>query len=155
MRRTLAAMAVGFALLTAFGACGSGASNVPAQEMLDLINQKRLAASCPAVKGDSQLRVAAERHAVDMRDKGVTGHIGSDGSTPVQRIKDAGFSPLSLSGENVYFATPTSSVAATVDWWMNSPGHKANILNCQFTHLGVGLLYPTGKWFAVTVFATH
>jgi uncharacterized protein YkwD len=121
-----------------------------------LINEKRLAAGCPAVTGDDHLRAAADRHVIDMRDNGVTGHTGSDGSTPEQRIKDAGFTPLSKFGEVMYIWVPASSPAATVDWWMNSPGHKAILLDCQYTHAGVGLLYPGGvKWYAVTDFGTH
>lgn len=155
MRRTLVGIAVAPAIL-ALVACGSGTSNVPAQEVLDLVNQKRSAAGCPPVAGDDKLRAAAERHAVDMRDKGVTGHTGSDSSTAEQRIKEAGFAPLSLYAENMYIGGPgSSSAAATVDWWMNSPGHKANILNCQLTHIGVGVLYPSGKWYAVTDFGRH
>jgi uncharacterized protein YkwD len=156
MRRTLAGITVASAVVASVVACGPGTSNVPAQDVLNLINQKRAAGGCPAVAGDDKLRAAAERHAVDMRDKGVTGHTGSDGSTMGQRITDAGFSPLSLYGENMYIGGPgTSTAAATVDWWMGSPGHKANILNCQFTHIGVGVLYPSGKWYAVTDFGKH
>jgi uncharacterized protein YkwD len=39
---------------------------------------------------------------------------------------------------------------------MNSPGHKAILLDCQYTHAGVGVLYPGGaKWYAVTDFGRH
>jgi uncharacterized protein YkwD len=156
MRRTLAAMAVAAAVLVSVVSCRSGTSSVPGQDILDLINEKRLSAGCPVVKGDNQLRAAADRHAIDMRDNGVTGHTGSDSSTEKQRITDAGFTPLSKFGEVMYLSPSASSAAATVDWWMNSPGHKAILLDCQYTHAGVAVLYPGGaKWYAVTDFGTH
>jgi uncharacterized protein YkwD len=159
MLRTLAGLAVvatAAAVLLSVVACSSGTSSVPAQDILDLINEKRQAAQCPPVQGDSQLRAAADRHVIDMRDNGVTGHTGTDGSTPEQRMKEAGFTPLSKSGEVMYIEVPASTAAKTVDWWMNSPTHRAILLDCGFTHAGVGLLYPGGvKWYAVTDFGKH
>ena len=76
MLRTLAGLAVvatAAAVLLSVVACSSGTSNVPGQDILDLIDQKRQAAQCPPVKGDSQLGAAADRHVIDMRDNGVTG----------------------------------------------------------------------------------
>ena len=65
-------------------------------------------------------------------------HLGSDGSTPQQRIADAGYAPVSRTGEIMYFALglPGNSVQANVDWWMNSPPHRALIEDCGFTHAG-------------------
>lgn len=142
----------------------NGTGSLPAQNLLDLINQERNQGGCPAVAGDQQLRVAAERHAIDMRDNnahlqaGTDGHTGSDGSRPDQRIVAAGFTPMSRHGEIIYWANgpPGNTERATVDWWMNSPPHRAIIMNCAFTHAGVGLLYPGGvRWFAVVDFASH
>lgn len=161
MHRTLAAIAVAGGLASLIS-CAPGTSSVPGQEILRLINEKRAAAGCPAVAGHDQLRAAGDRHAVDMRDKsahlqaGTDGHTGSDGSRPLQRINDAGFAPLSRHGEVLYWSTSPASETATVDWWMNSPPHKAILLDCQFTHAGVGLLYPGGtKWYAVVDFGKH
>ena len=58
----------------------------------------------------------------------------------------------------MYFALgpPGNSVQANVDWWMNSPPHRALIEDCGFTHAGVGLLYPGGtQWFSVIDFGAH
>jgi uncharacterized protein YkwD len=167
MTRTRAALIATAVISTSIG-CATGTGSVPAQNILDLINQKRATAGCPAVLGDDKLRAAADREAVDMRDHNSyllppDGHTGSDGSRPDKRMKDAGFLPLSHSGEIIYWAdsdpaqSPNpASAEATVNWWMNSPGHRAIMLDCTFTHAGVGLLYPGGtKWFAVADFGTH
>lgn len=162
MRRHVpAAIAVAAAVLATASSC-PGTSSVPGQDLLDLINGKRAAAGCPAVTGNDQLRVAAERHAVDMRDnpaiRNDPNHLGSDGSTPPQRIGDAGFAPVSRTGEIMYWATgaPGNTPQATIDWWMNSPPHKAIIETCAFTHVGVGLLYPGGtQWYTTVDFGAH
>jgi uncharacterized protein YkwD len=146
-------------LLTAASCVGTGTSNVPAKDVLDLINEKRAAAGCPPVEGDDELRVAAERLAADIRDHGENlndVHIASDGSTPLQRIQDAGFAPVGKYGETAYHWYPTATPEQTVEWWMNSPGHKAILLDCEFTHAGVGLLYPGGQeWIAIVDFGKH
>ena len=164
-RRFTGIIAVSSALLVA---C-SGSGNVPSNDLLDLINVKRAAAGCAKVAGDEQLRVAAERHAFDIRDHpghfGAPGtpplgdlHSGTDLSNPGTRIDAAGYSPKSRWGEVVYTASGAgyNTAQATIDWWMNSPPHKATIENCAFTDAGVGLLYPSRvKWIAVLDFATH
>jgi uncharacterized protein YkwD len=157
------ALMIAVALLITSGDC-DGTGSLPAQDLLDQINQKRAEGGCPAVAGNDQLRVAAEREAVDMRDNsahlqpGTDGHTGSDGSRPEQRIAAAGFAPASRTGEIIYSATgpPGNTVAATIDAWMRSDLHRGIILTCGFTHAGVGLLYPGGvSWFAVVDFAAH
>lgn len=162
-RTILVAALLATVVLASGNTCGPGTSNVPAQDLLAQINAKRTAAGCKTpVAGDDQLRVAAERHAVDMRDHEAVrtdaNHRGSDGSTPQQRITDAGFKPASRTGEIMYFAlgAPGNTVQANIDWWMNSPGHKAIIEDCRFTHAGVGLVYPGGtEWYSTVDFAAH
>jgi uncharacterized protein YkwD len=161
-RTVLVAVFLATAVLASGNTCGPGASNVPAQDLLAQINAKRAAVGCQAVAGDDQLRVAAERHVVDMRDHPAVrtdpNHLGSDGSTPQQRIADAGFRPASRTGEIMYFASgaPGNTVQANIDWWMNSPTHKAIIEDCGYTHAGVGLVYPGGtEWYSTVDFAAH
>jgi hypothetical protein len=132
MRRLTGALVItaSSALLVA---CPPGTSSVPSKNLLDLINEKRAAAGCAKVSGNDQLRVTAERHAVDIRDHpghfGAPGtpplsdiHIGTDGSNPGSRIDAAGYSPKSRWGEIVYTASgpPSNTEQATIDWWMNS-----------------------------------
>lgn len=63
-------------------------------------------------------------------------HTSQDGSGPGDRITDAGYR-WSTYGENI--AKGQRTPAAVMDSWMNSPGHRANILNCSFKELGVGV----------------
>jgi uncharacterized protein YkwD len=88
---------------------------------------------------------------------GTDGHTGSDGSRPPDRITAAGFAPMTGWGEVLYWSlSAPSSVQQNIDWWMNSPPHRATILNCRLTHAGVGLLYPGGsKWISAVDFGSH
>lgn len=160
-RHVMAAATIAGVVLTTAASC-PGTSTVPGQDILDLINARRATAGCPAVSGNDQLRVAADRHTVDMRDNPAVrsdpNHLGSDGSTPTQRINDAGFTPASRTGEIMYWASgpPGNTPQSSIDWWMNSPPHKAIIETCAFTHAGVGLVYPGGvEWYTTVDFATH
>ena len=169
-RRILTALVVAAASTAVLTACASGTSSVPGKNLLDLINDKRVAHGCKDVSGNDQLRVAAEQHAVDIRDHpahfGPPGtdppladiHTGTDGSNGGSRIAAAGYSPLSRWGEIIYWAPgpPGNTEQATIDWWMGSPDHRAQIEDCLFEEAGVGLLYPGGtEWIAVVDFGTH
>jgi len=145
----------------------AGTSSLPGQDILDLINEKRIAHGCNTVSGDDQLRAAAERHAVDIRDHpqhfGSPGtnpplsdiHRGTDGTDGGARIAAAGYSPLLEWGEIIYWApgAPGNTPQATVEWWMNSPDHRSQIETCSYKQAGVGVLYPNGiQWIAVVDF---
>jgi uncharacterized protein YkwD len=105
--------------------------------LLEEINATRAANGCGPVSADPQLTVAAARQANDMLVNGVMNHTGSDGSSPVQRVTDAGYAPYATVGEIVFWGTGTAgSPAAAVNWWMNSPGHRAIITDCKLTNAG-------------------
>jgi len=70
-------------------------------------------------------------------------HTGNDGSTPRQRIERAGLTTAKGWSENV--AAGQATPEAVVTAWMNSSGHKANILSTTSTHLGVGYVKNTGS----------
>jgi uncharacterized protein YkwD len=69
-------------------------------------------------------------------------HIGSDGSDPGLRMIQAGYS-LTWWGENIF--TGPASVQMAVDWWMNSPGHCANIMNPRFKDVGLACVRGTSS----------
>ncbi|WP_029902774.1 CAP domain-containing protein [Nocardia brasiliensis] len=167
--RIITALGLAAASSVVLTAC-PGTSSVPGTNLLDLINQKRAAHSCNPVSGDDQLRVAAERHAVDIREHpdhyGPPGtdpprndiHTGTDNSDGGARIAAAGYAPLIRWGEIIYWAggPPGNTPQATIDWWMQSDDHREQIETCEYTHAGIGLLYPGGtKWIAVVNFASH
>jgi uncharacterized protein YkwD len=105
--------------------------------VLSEINATRAANGCGPVAANPQLTAAAARHANDVLENGTLSHTGSDGSSLVQRVTDAGYAPYAAIGEVVFWGTGSSgSPAAAVTWWMNSPGHRAIITDCGFTDAG-------------------
>ncbi|MBI4496227.1 MAG: CAP domain-containing protein [Deltaproteobacteria bacterium] len=119
---------------------GGGGNLLPQEtELIALINQQRLQNNLPPLRQSDALCAAARRHSVDMAQNDFLSHTGSDGSSPWDRMRQAGYQ-LSAGGENVGAGFPTAT--DMVNGWMNSPGHRANILG-SFCDLGVG--YATGS----------
>jgi uncharacterized protein YkwD len=105
--------------------------------VLNEINATRAANGCGPVAPNPQLTASAERHARDMLASGVADHTGSDGSSLVQRVTDAGYTQYANLGEVVFWGTGSLGNPATaVNWWMNSPGHRAIITDCGLTEAG-------------------
>ncbi len=104
--------------------------------LLVLVNQERRKANLPLLARDTALRTVARAHSLDMFEKGYFSHISLDNTTPFDRIKAHGVDYFTA-GENL-------ALAQTVDiahmGLMNSPGHKANILNPKFGRVGIGIM---------------
>jgi uncharacterized protein YkwD len=114
----------------------------------------RLRQTCGAIGDDPRLTAAAQRHANDMLKHGVDGHVGSDGSSPHARIRDAGYTRTSYTGEIVFWGTGSAATpGAALDLWMESPPHRAIILNCAFTAGGFATASDGNKMTAVGDFA--
>ncbi|OQR64550.1 hypothetical protein B6E66_08065 [Streptomyces maremycinicus] len=111
--------------------------------IVQLVNAERGKVGCSPVTLSAVLTKAAQGHSQDMAAHQNMSHTGSDGSSPGDRITRAGYA-WSTYGENVAYgyATPEQVMAG----WMGSPGHKANILNCAFKEIGVGLAQPGNYW---------
>ncbi|MDW4904496.1 CAP domain-containing protein [Streptomyces sp. ADMS] len=109
-------------------------------EVLQLVNEERAKVGCSAVSANSALRELAEAFSEDMAARGFFDHTDPDGLSPWDRAEKAGIT--NLGGENI--ARGQADAAAVMDAWMNSPGHKANILNCDFKTLGVGVHFGSG-----------
>lgn len=90
--------------------------------------------AAPAVRWSPQLEHAAAQHAQDMAAHAYLEHRGRDGSTPAQRVSRAGYRWRSV-GENV--ASGQVTPEDVVDDWLRSPGHCANLMNAEFTEMGV------------------
>jgi uncharacterized protein YkwD len=117
--------------------CNGGNTSFEAQ-VIPLLNQERANNGLSALKSNGALTNSARAHSKDMASNNYLGHTGSDGSDLASRIQAAGYS-YSTAGENVYggnmqYNTPYSAVSA----WMGSQGHRENILNSDFTLVGVG-----------------
>jgi uncharacterized protein YkwD len=114
----------------------------------------RLRQTCGATGDDPRLTLAAQRHADDMLVNGLDGHIGSDGSSPQVRIADAGYPGTGYTGEIVYWGTGSAAApSVALDRWMESPPHRAIILNCAFTTAGFATATDGNKMTAVVDFA--
>ena len=129
----LSGAAVATGLLMAPAA--SNATTSYQTQVINLINQQRTAHGCGKLTYNANLAAAAQGHSADMAKYNYFSHTGHNGSSPDARIRAAGYKPK-LWGENIAagYSTPSSVVNA----WMNSSGHRANILNCKFHETGVG-----------------
>ncbi|MEU2714255.1 sigma-70 family RNA polymerase sigma factor [Streptomyces sp. NPDC007205] len=110
-------------------------------QVVALVNKERAAAGCGPLAEDPQLQKAAQGQSDDMAARHFFDHTNPDGADPGQRITAAGYR-WSTYGENI--AQGQQTAAAVMDSWMNSPGHRANILNCSFKDIGVGVHKGTG-----------
>jgi len=115
------------------------------EDVIALTNAERAKVNCPALKSNAALNTAAQRHSADMAAKNFMGHTGSDGSNFVTRIERAGYTRWTRAAENV--AAGQQNAAAVVRSWMNSSGHRANILNCALRDIGVGYAYRQGTTY--------
>ncbi|MDO0930654.1 CAP domain-containing protein [Streptomyces sp. DG2A-72] len=106
-----------------------------AADVVDLTNRERAGAGLPPLAVDPVLTAAAQAHSADMIARAFYSHTSPDGSQPWDRAAAAGSTRRSI-GENI--ACGQRSPAEVVEGWMNSPGHRANILKPTFTHIGVG-----------------
>lgn len=121
------------------GSEGRQAETTQAQAVLDLVNQERKKAGVPALTLSDQLTNIATIKAKDMADKGYFSHDSPTYGSPFDMLKHFGVK-YSYAGENI--AAGQKTAAEVMNSWMNSSGHKANILNKNYTQLGVG--YTTG-----------
>ncbi|MFD4641864.1 CAP domain-containing protein [Lentzea sp. NPDC058436] len=121
------------------------ASAAVQDDVIALTNAERAKVNCPALKANAALNTAAQRHSADMAAKNFMSHTGSDGSNFVTRIERAGYTRWTRAAENV--AAGQQNAAAVVRSWMNSSGHRANILNCALRDIGVGYAYRQGTTY--------
>ncbi len=118
-------------------------------EVTRLTNVERAKAGCGALRTEPKLAAAALAHSKDMVARGYFSHTSPDGKGPGDRAAAAGYARWS--GENI--AKGYQTPAAVVQGWMNSPGHKANILNCSSKATGVGYDATLNMWTQMFGFA--
>lgn len=111
-----------------------------AVQVLTLVNAERAKIGCVPLTADAELAELAEAFSKDMAARDFFDHVDPDGNDPWDRAEAAGVT--GLGGENI--ARGQADAAAVMDAWMNSPGHRANILNCNFRTLGVGVFEGDG-----------
>lgn len=110
-------------------------------QVIDLVNQERAKAGLPAVKNDTLLTKVATEKARDMDVNNYFSHTSPTYGSPFDMMRQFGVT-YSYAGENIASGQRTPQEVMTA--WMNSSGHRANILNSNFTKIGVG--YVNGEW---------
>jgi uncharacterized YkwD family protein/spore coat assembly protein SafA len=105
------------------------------QEVLSLVNKERQAQGIQPLQMDWELQRVARKKSCDMRDKGYFSHQSPTYGSPFEMMKQFGIE-YRTAGENI--AKGQQSAEAVMEGWMNSPGHRKNILKAEFTHIGVG-----------------
>lgn len=105
--------------------------------VLELTNKEREEQGLKPLVWNEQLARTARAHSRDMVERGFFAHNNPDGQTPFDRMKAAGIN-YSIAAENIAAGQATPELA--VEEWMNSPGHRRNILNPELRELGVGLV---------------
>jgi uncharacterized protein YkwD len=118
----------------------SSADEAAKARVVELVNVERSKNGCGAVHSDTRLAAAAQGHSADMARRDYFDHTTPDGIDPWQRAKAKGY--MTPTGENI--AMGQRSAEDVVDGWMNSPGHRANILNCDSKAIGMGLARNSG-----------
>ena len=106
------------------------------QEVFDLINAKRAEAGLAALKIDSEVQNVARVKAKDMVDNNYFSHNSPTYGSPFEMIKNYGIT-YKAAGENI---AGNSSNSGAVNAWMNSEGHKANILSNNYNYTGIGVV---------------
>lgn len=122
------------------------APDAPENALLDMVNEARETAGCDPVTLDSKLTEAATEHSEDMAERDYFSHISPEGASFVERTLETGY--LSPGAENL--AQGQRSAEQVMDEWMDSEGHRQNILNCSLTTMGLGL--ETDGWYWTQVF---
>ncbi len=131
-------------------------SNINNADIVEATNRERVAAGLPPLSTNTKLSASAEMKVDDMIARQYFEHSSPPGEGVSDLATKSGYQYVIL-GENLALGNFTSS-ADIVEAWMNSPGHKANILNTRYQEIGVSVKVGTyeGKevWFAVQHFGT-
>lgn len=133
------------------GAPNTGSTTMPAasealaREVLDLLNDERADEGLGPLVLHIDASDVAYDHCVDMDVRDYFSHTNPDGESPGDRLAAAGVSHSGW-GENIAWGYRTPE--AVMVGWMNSPGHRGNILNDGWTHVGIGVHDgPGGPWW--------
>jgi uncharacterized protein YkwD len=115
------------------------------RRIYQLTNEERRKKHLSLLDKDDALAGTARAHSDDMLARNFFSHVNPDGKAPQDRIAPAYSSTMARTGENIWsghgYDYSNSKLMARVimDSWMTSPGHRANLLNPNYTHLGVGV----------------
>ena len=122
------------------------------KQVLNLVNQERAAVGAPALQMTDELQAVADIRAQEL--VSTFSHTRPDGSTCFTALEGTLIGQIATYvGENI--AMGYSDAESVMDAWMNSPGHKSNILDSDYTHIGIGCYEDSGLRYWVQVFVTR
>jgi uncharacterized protein YkwD len=108
---------------------------------LCLLNERRAARGLEPLRENRRLERAADAHARDMVDRDLFSHDSADGRSAAARIAEAGYGDAAQVGENLAYGTGREgSPGAVVEGWIESPGHRANVLAPGYREIGLGIV---------------
>ncbi|MFJ5623801.1 CAP domain-containing protein [Peribacillus loiseleuriae] len=113
------------------------------KEVVELTNAERAKSGLKALTIDTELSKVARAKSQDMKDRNYFDHTSPTYGSPFDMMKQFGIS-YSSAGENI--AKGQTTPQQVVQAWMNSEGHRANILNASYTHIGVGYVQAGNYW---------
>ena len=125
--------------------CDFEENNAYVTQLQTLINDARTGESQTALDTNPQLTAAAEDHALDMLCNNYFSSIGLDKSTPEERVARAGFTASEVA-EFIY-AAPDADPQAAFDWWMSNPQNQENLMQADFTVMGIAYVQSQDSLF--------
>lgn len=146
--------------------CAPKLSNNPVQQvsslpavrgqMLELVNQSRRQEGAPPLRFNPTLNAAAQAHAEDMARRGFYNHRSPEGRDVADRWAAQGGGAWAAIGENILYcnrcAAPSAQAREFHQKWLQSPGHRRNIMRSDFTEFGFGMATAGGRTYAVQNF---
>jgi uncharacterized protein YkwD len=116
-------------------------------DLHQLVNQRRRATGCEALEWHEATARVAEAHSADMSRRGYFDHFTPEGTDLHGRMLAEGVSWQGSIAENIALTVRGPDIV--IELWMDSPPHRANLLDCSFTHHGLGLFRD--RWTQVLV----
>ena len=133
------------------------------RRIFQLTNEGRRKNGLPSLDSDNDLAVKARAKSADMLTNNYFSHTNPEGKTLKDRMqeeKPASYKTISRIGENIYMGARfdysvdvKTQARMIVDGWMTSPGHRKNILDPSYTHMGVGVAAKDKMCYATQIFA--
>lgn len=114
-------------------------------EMLGYINDFRAQNGRSALVASQTAGAAADHHSINMANQDFFSHTGQDGSTFDSRLREHGYSFNTFLGENI--AAGNASALQTFVQWRESPGHRANMLNANYSAIGIGRAFNSSSTY--------
>ena len=123
--------------LVALATVSASATEITTEHVIAGMNARRALAGLPPLREDTRLSQAAEDRMHDMEDQGYWAHVSPDGRSPFECLRPRGYQ-FNFAGENLACGFETTEVL--MEGWMESKGHRENILSSNYEECGVAII---------------